>query len=273
MPKVLQFQTKNKDGKIYNSGSMEIKNVTNSFAELYFYGDIVSDQWGKWTDEDKCPSDITNFLKDIEDVQSIDVHINSGGGSVWGGIAIYNQLKRYKATVTTYIDGLAASIASIIAMAGDKIVMPNNSMLMIHKPMNVYYYSMLNAEELRKDADALDVAQRTMLNTYITKAKAGVTEEQITNMVDAETWLTAEEATKYFDVEIEGIGAAVACHSNLYDKYKNVPESLKSEDDGAKGNGNIDVDKLVDLITEKINQNVNKIEVTNLLKDLDQYGK
>src|SRR5699024_3486255 len=107
-------------------GKMEIRNQTETKAQLNIYGDIVSDEWGKWSDDDTCPTDISNFLKDLDGVSEIEMHINSGGGSVFAGIAIYNMLKRSKATVTTYIDGIAASIASVIACAGDRIIIPKN---------------------------------------------------------------------------------------------------------------------------------------------------
>lgn len=72
-------------------------------------------------------------------MSSINIHINSGGGSVFGGIAIYNMLKRNSAQKTVYIDGIAASIASVIAMAGDRIIVPANATMMIHKPSNSYF--------------------------------------------------------------------------------------------------------------------------------------
>lgn len=95
--------------------------------ELYFYGDIVSDEMDKWQDTDTCPQDVQNILKQIDENKPLDIYINSGGGSVFAGLAIYNMLKRNKAQKTVHIDGLAASIASVIAMAGDKIIMPSNA--------------------------------------------------------------------------------------------------------------------------------------------------
>ena len=107
---ILQFCSRNK-----HAGKMEICNQTDISADLNIFGDIVSDEWGKWCDDDTCPTDISEFLKNLEGVQEINLHINSGGGSVFAGIAIYNMLKRHSAKITTYNDGIAASIASVIA--------------------------------------------------------------------------------------------------------------------------------------------------------------
>lgn len=89
--KVLQFNAKGKE-----TGKMEIKNATTEKAELYFYGDIVSAEWEKWDDADTCPDDVCSFLKEVEDVKELNIYINSGGGSVFAGMAIYNMLKRFK---------------------------------------------------------------------------------------------------------------------------------------------------------------------------------
>lgn len=145
-----------------NVGKLEICNQTEISADLNIFGDIVSDDWGKWCDDDTCPSDISDFLKNLEDIQEINLHINSGGGSVFAGITIYNMLKRNNARITTYIDGIAASIASVIACAGDRIVIPANGTFMIHKPTNGYFFTSMNADQLRKDADTLDICQKKM---------------------------------------------------------------------------------------------------------------
>lgn len=217
MEKVLELKNNNK-----KVGSIEIKNQTENSADLFFYGDIVSEAWlSDWYEDDKCPNDVQKFLDELENVQNINIHMNSGGGSCNGGIAIYNILKRYNANITTYIDGLAASIASVIAMAGDKIIMPENALLMIHKPLT---WSGGNADKLRKDAEILDTYQKSILSIYMTKAKDGVTEEDINNMINKETWLTGKEASEYFDIEIEDSINAVACISDCFNSYRNVPK-------------------------------------------------
>ena len=144
---------------------MEIKNQNEAKAELFLYGDIVRDEWGKYSDGDTCPSDITEFLKDLDNSKDIDIFINSGGGSVHGGLAIYNQLKRHNGFKTVHIDGIAASIASVIACVGDKVIIPTNAQFMIHKP-SIFTWGSYNAEDLRREANALDVCQESIMNIY-----------------------------------------------------------------------------------------------------------
>ena len=125
MNKILELKNKDlRTGKEKLVGKMEIKNQTNTSAELYFYGDIVSSTWSKWEKEDKCPQDVADFLNEIKNTNELSIYINSGGGSVFAGISIYNMLKRHSAYKTVYVDGLAASIASVIALAGDKVIIP-----------------------------------------------------------------------------------------------------------------------------------------------------
>ncbi len=88
---------------------IKIKNFGANTAEIYFYGDIVSDSWGAWTDEDQYPDNIKNLLKEHEG-KNLDIFINSGGGSVFAGIAIYNILKRHNGYKTVHVDGIAASV-------------------------------------------------------------------------------------------------------------------------------------------------------------------
>lgn len=226
MDKVLNLMNKNK-----KAGSLEIKNQTETSADLYFYGDIVSSSWDSmWEDDAMCPQDVTDFLKDIENTENLNIYINSGGGSVFGGIAIYNLLKRHQGNKTVHIDGLAASIASIIAMAGDKIILPSNAQLMIHKPLCGIGG---NADDLRKTADILDQCQKSITAIYMENVKDGVTEEQITQLINNETWFVGAEATEYFNIEIEKQAELVACTSEYFDKYKNTPEKLLEHEFGA----------------------------------------
>lgn len=263
---VLQFKNRNKQ-----AGKLEITNQTDISADLNILGDIVSDDWGKWCDDDTCPSDISEFLKNLDNVQEINLHINSGGGSVFAGIAIYNMLKRHSAKITTYIDGIAASIASVIACAGDRIIIPANGTFMVHKPSNGYFFESLNADQLRKDADTLDICQKAIVQTYMTRAKEGVTEEQINDLVNQESWLVGEEVTEYFDFEVEKSVQAAACASDLYDRYQNTPENLRKSSDSTEDI----VDAVLRRIQEKENalreEETEKIK-NELLGDLDFYG-
>lgn len=265
----LQFKAQNRQ-----RGKMEIKNQTETKALLNIYGDIVSDEWGKWSDDDTCPSDISEFLKNLDGASEIEMHINSGGGSVFAGIAIYNMLKRSKATVTTYIDGIAASIASVIACAGDRVIIPKNGTFMIHKPTTSYFFESLDADELRKDADTLDHCQNSIIQTYMGKAKDGVTEQKIRDLVDEETWMSGSKAAEYFDFEVEEDVNAAACASDLFDFYKNTPESIKKQEDSS-----ISVDKIADMVVKRLEskkqaEEQKKIEnmKKEILEDLDMYG-
>ena len=174
----------------------KIKNLTDK-VEIRFDGEIVSSEWDKWENVDTCPQDVLDILKSVNENSDLDIFINSGGGSVFAGIAIYNILKRHKGQKTVYIDGLAGSIASVIAMAGDKIIMPANSYLMIHKPLCCCAG---NANDMRKTADTLDSIEEGILNTYVTKLKDNVELETIKNMVNEETWLVGVEASKYLSL-------------------------------------------------------------------------
>ena len=124
----------------------------------------------------------------------IDLYINSYGGSVFEGTAIYNQLCRHPAHKTVYVDGFACSIASVIAMAGDEVVMPRNTLMMIH---NMWMGALGNAAELRKAADDLDVINAAGRQAYLEKAGEKLDEAALTTMMDAETWLTAEQCIQY----------------------------------------------------------------------------
>ncbi|WP_432408552.1 head maturation protease, ClpP-related [Wukongibacter sp. M2B1] len=224
MSKVLQLKNKDKKGNLKNAGKLEIKNQSEEKADLYLYGDIVSSEWGKWEDTDTAPEDIKKFLDEIEGVKNLNIYVNSGGGSVFAGMAIYNMLKRHQANKTVHVDGLAGSISSVIAMVGDKIIIPSNAYLMVHK---AWSFTWGNANELRKFADTLDVIDEGILNVYNENLKEGADIEKIKEMVEAETWLTGVEASKYFNIEVSEENEAVACASDYFNRYKKVPKSLK----------------------------------------------
>lgn len=164
----------------------KIVNKAKDTAEILLY-----EQFGKdfFSDEGIAAKDFAADLKALGDIKNIDIRINSAGGSVFEGLAIYNILKTHKAQITVYIDGLAASIASVVAMAGDLIVMPENSLLMIHDPSGL---TMGSAEEMRKTADLLDKIKESLVMAY--KAKSGLPEEEIADLMTAETWLNGKEA-------------------------------------------------------------------------------
>ncbi len=164
-------------------------NASTKTGELYLYGPISSSSW--W-DDVVSPKSFKKDLDDLGDVSEIHVYINSGGGDVFAGQAIHSMLKRHKAKIIMHVDGLAASIASVILMAGDVIYMPSNAMMMIHNP---WTYMAGNAEELRKMADDLDKIRETLIAAYIDKS--GINRDELIKLLNDETWLTAEEALSY----------------------------------------------------------------------------
>lgn len=201
---------------------LTVKNQTETSADLYFYGDIVSDSWAKWTDEDTCPQDITDALKCCENADTLNIYINSGGGSVWAGIAIHNILKRCNAKKIVHIDGLAASIASVIALAGDELIMPANTFMMIHK---AWTYTSGNADDLRAAADELDKIEQSIVKVYSDNCAEDVTEEHIKELMSAETWLAADETAKLFkNVTVTGGTDAVNCISDF--TFGKMPDGI-----------------------------------------------
>ena len=128
-------------------------------------------------------------LKALGDVTDLTLRLNSPGGSVFDGIAIYNALKRHPAKVTITVDGLAASIASVILCAGDEVIMPKNAMIMIHDPSAMV---MGNAADMRSMADALDKMRDGLVSAY--QDKTGHTPDEIIQWMAEETWFDAEEA-------------------------------------------------------------------------------
>ena len=165
------------------------------------------------------------FLADLGKLsgQHIHLRINSPGGSVVEGTAIYNALRRHEGGLTVHIDAMAASMASVIAMAGAPVYMADNALLMIHNPWTV---SMGESKDLRKEADLLDKLKVNLRNAYV--RKTGINAEEIGAMMDAETWLDAVEAVAlgFADAIEEGVAAAATA----------TPEMLRARfDTFAKG--------------------------------------
>ena len=212
--------------KNYDFCNLNISSSVN--AELFFYGEIVSSSWDAWQMEDQYPENVKSLIDDIGD-RDIDIHINSPGGNVFAGCAIYNLLKNAKGTKTVYIDGVAASISSIIAMAGDEIIIPENAYLMIHKPM--LSISNANANELRQEADLLDKFEAGILNTYMTKTLPEITEAVLAEKLEAETWLSGQEASEIFtNITVSAANQAAAkIDVEMFRNYKNIPQKIKNK--------------------------------------------
>jgi ATP-dependent protease ClpP protease subunit len=242
---------------------LEIKNFTDTTCDLYFYGDIVDSWLGAFDDMDQYPEAIKNFLDEAKD-KNINIYVNSGGGSVFAGMAIYNMLKRHKGYKTVYIDGLAGSIASVIALAGDKIIIPKNAYFMIHKP---WCACGGNANDFREMANTLDKVEQGILNVYKDNLASETYYDEVVEMVNNETWLTGEEASKYFaNVEIVEPLQLVACTSDLYSKYINTPKNISND---LKIENKALEDKVEEVEVEKVEEIENKIDTDMLLMELD----
>lgn len=190
-----------------------------STAEVMIYDEI-----GLWGVTAKEFVDEINAL----DVKSISLRLNTPGGSVFDGNAIFNALKRHPAAITTHIDGLAASMGSVIALAGDEVHMAENALYMIHNPWTL---AIGDADELRSTADVLDKLRDGIVATY--RQKTGEEVDAITSAMEAETWFTAEEAKAFgFVDEITGKkeAKATATIKAAMARFKNPPEMVEAED-------------------------------------------
>ena len=163
---------------------------TEQSATITIYGDICSWAWEEFGE--MSANILSKQLEALGDVNEINVYINSYGGEVAEGLAIYNALRRHKAKVRTFCDGFACSIASVIFMAGDERIMNEASLLMIH---NAWTWVSGNAAELRKQAEDLDKITQASVEAY--KAHSNLKEEEIKALMDNETWILPSEAIEY----------------------------------------------------------------------------
>ena len=199
----------------------KMKALNEDKAEIYIYSDIGYDWW-----EDKSSAQLfAEELNALGDVKYIDLHINSNGGDVFDGQAIHSLIRHNKAYVTADVDGLAASIATVIAMGADKVVMPKNAMMMIHNAWTGMYG---NANDLRKMADDLDHINDSIVNTYLAKAKDKTTEDEIRDLMDKESWLNADECLELglCDEIAEPVKMAACLTKEQAHKFRNVPKEL-----------------------------------------------
>jgi ATP-dependent Clp endopeptidase proteolytic subunit ClpP len=208
-----------KNYKKYSKNEFQIKNENEDTADLMIYG-IIGDYW-----DEVDAKDIVQSIKNIK-AKEIIVSIYSDGGSVFAGLAIYNALREHPAKVTVKIDSLAASIASVIAMAGE-VEMPENAFLMIHNPWGGVVGE---SKDMRKMADILDKLKGSLIMPYNSKTK--IADEEISKMMDEETWLTAAEAVeKGFADRIIGETKAQFNNFAIFNQltnFKKVPESIKN---------------------------------------------
>lgn len=170
--------------------------AANGAVDLYIYGDVEGDSYDWWNDEViKSETSANHFREELSKYSNADIniYINSFGGSVFEGMAIYNQLKRHNGKKTVYVDGFACSIASVIACAGDEVIVPANSLMMIHNP---WMCVAGNAAEMRKAAEELEIVAKAARAAYLNKAGDKLNEDELIEMMDKETWLTGEDCVR-----------------------------------------------------------------------------
>lgn len=223
-------------------------------ADLYIYGPIVSRS--SWWDDS---IDAVQFSEDLKALggKDVTVHINSPGGDVFAAHAIHNQLIAYAGNVDVVIDGIAASAATIIAMAGARITMPTNSMMMIHNPamgLDDHY----TADDLDKYANALRAVRQSIIAAYM--KRVSVDQAQIEQMMDAETWLTAQECVDMGLADaIDGHIKSVLDGNNLivnslkiditnYKNRKGLAHCVNAQDDEKKGAEVLSKSKLEEIL-------------------------
>lgn len=174
---------------------ISVKNVdtTKSRGELYIYGEISDDKW--WGDE-VTPDDVLQTLSELDGVKDIDVYVNSPGGGVFAGMAIYNILNRFSknSTLIGHIDGVAASIAGVLIMVCDRIKMPANTLLMIHDPL-IGLFGNYNIKDLEELIKVLKPVKETIVNVF--EARMNLERDKIIELMEAETYITADIALEY----------------------------------------------------------------------------
>lgn len=178
----------------------ELKQSTaeENTLELFIYGNVESGYTDWWTDEYIESETSANYFRDElakhKEVQTIKVYINSFGGSVFEAMSIRNQLKRHSAKVIGIVDGFACSAASFILTGCDEVIMYSNTMQMIH---NAWNYVAGNANELRKAASDLDKIMEGNKQAYIEKSNGKLSLDKLTELLDSESWLTANDCLQY----------------------------------------------------------------------------
>lgn len=192
--------------------------MKDATAELHFYGEIADTAWSK---DDVTPKRVQDDLEGMTKAKDVDIFINSPGGDVFAGLAIYNMIKRLNKPTTVHVDGLAASAASVIAMAGDKIIMPKSSVMMIH---NAWTFALGNKEEIRETADKLERIDNQLAEIYADRTGRDI--ETIKQMMEDETWMDGNEALagRFCDEVEENKKIAACADMEILARYKHAPQ-------------------------------------------------
>ncbi|MBX2852384.1 MAG: Clp protease ClpP [Phycisphaeraceae bacterium] len=196
--------------------NFDVRNLGNGKAAIYIYDDI-GPSWAGMIGAET----VRDELADLGSVAEIDLHINSRGGSVAEATAIYNIIKGHTAKVVAWIDGIAASSAGWVAMAGDVVKIAENGYLMLHDPTNLVSG---DAEELRKAADVLDQTKGSIARTFA--SRTGVSQGVIENMMTSETWLVGSDAVSQGFADELSPNKAINC-SGDFDCFTNTPTSAR----------------------------------------------
>lgn len=198
-------------------GRVRVNSDAGDEAEILIYGDIG----GGWWDEGITGESISKEIAAI-DADTIHVRVNSGGGLVFEGLAIYNALARHSAKIIMHVDSIAASIASVILMAGDEIHIAEGAQVMIHKPWSGTWG---DAEAMRKEADILDKLEKGIIDIYA--ARTGADRADLEAWVGAETWFTGQEAVDAgFADSMTPAKKKKAASSALFNLFRNTPSNL-----------------------------------------------
>ena len=191
-----------------------------SNAEIWLYDQIGASFWGDGISAKAFQKELTALGK----VSTINLRINSPGGDVFDGLAIYNQLKQHPARIVVDVDGLAASIASIIAMSGDEVRMAGNAMMMIH---NAHGMAVGDAGEMQRMAALLKQINVNLADTYA--ARTAQTPAQLQAWMDDETWMTADTAVQHGFADAITAEQPVSACFGLLQNFRHVPSALRNQ--------------------------------------------
>jgi ATP-dependent Clp endopeptidase proteolytic subunit ClpP len=222
--------------------------ATEKTADIYIYDEI-----GEWGITAK------DFIEDFRNLKdmNVDLHINCVGGEIFDGMAIYNTIKKHNGTVTAYIEGLAASMGSVIPLAADKVVMSENSLLMIH---NAWGGAVGEAKDMRKRADMLEKLSGEIANIY--EKKTVLDRVEIDQMMNDETWFNAEEAMKAGFVDVISDSIQVAAKYDV-SKFKNITEKQMNNQLNINKKSTKMTEELKSWFSAQVETIVNSVKGTN----------
>ena len=264
--------------KVINKYISVSDKAVNEAGEIYIYGDICDE---KWFDEDVTPKEIRDSLNALGNLKSVDIHLNSYGGSCIAGNAIINILDSYRrknnATLNVYIEGIAASMGSGIASVGDKVYMAENSLYMVHLPSTI---AMGNKDDLEKTITILEKTEETLLSNYMRRFKG--TEDELKSLMEQETWLTANEAVEWgfadeviFGVKVAASAKGIRIGNQVFEnkvadmiknKYPNI--NLEKEEHGLTYDEKLGEYGITQDVFDTMNLESDKVmEIVNRVKD------